>query len=73
MEGFVTSFFIVWFCFNLLGAMKVISIIYIYINNIVVFNLVKFSFLLSLLKMFVRNQSLPNSYKKKLITIEGNQ
>ncbi len=73
-------FVVVWFCFNFLDAMKVISINLIY--NIVVFNLVKFSFLLSLLRMFVgnqslagsyNNQSLPSSYKKKLIIVEGNQ
>jgi hypothetical protein len=56
-------FVVVWFCFNFLDAMK-------------------FSFLLSLLRMFVgnqslagsyNNQSLPSSYKKKLIIVEGNQ
>jgi hypothetical protein len=80
MEGCVTFCFVVWLCFRFLDAMKVISISLIW--NIVTFNLIKFSLLLSLLKTFARNQSLvgnynnqslPSNYNKKIIIVVGNQ
>jgi len=53
MEGCVTFFFVVWFCFELLDVMKVIDISLI--QNIVAFNLIKFDFHLSCIGMLVRN------------------